>query len=155
MLLTLLVIFLSVLPASASDESDVTTVLDAFHQAASEADGERYFSLFTDDAVFIGTDITERWTVEDFKAYALPFFRQGKGWTYTPQMRHVQFSSDGQTAWFDETLQSKNYGPTRGTGVLTKTAEGWKVAQYHLTVPVPNSLLKQVVEMIEKADTDN
>ena len=34
------------------------------------------------DAIFLGTDKTERWTVEEFKAYAEPAFSDGNGWTY-------------------------------------------------------------------------
>ena len=88
--------------------------------------------------------------MEAFKAYALPRFQKGGGWTYKPTSRHVYLSPDGRTAWFDEILVNENYGETRGTGVLVKTTRGWKVAQYHLTVPVPNELLREVVEMIKQ-----
>ena len=47
----------------APDQEDVDQVLTAFHAAAAAADGELYFSLFADDAIFIGTDAAERWTV--------------------------------------------------------------------------------------------
>jgi len=45
-------------------ESAIDAVLTSLHQAASDADGELYFSLFADDAVFMGTDATERWSVD-------------------------------------------------------------------------------------------
>ena len=141
------------LPAQAQPEDDeaaVSAVLDAFHEAASKADGTRYFSLFTDEAVFLGTDITERWTVDEFKAYAMPYFDQGRGWTYVMQSRHIYLSSDAGTAWFDEILLNERFGETRGSGVLVQVDGQWKVAQYHLTLPVPNDLIFELVKMIEK-----
>lgn len=39
---------------ASADQVDAT--LDSFHLAASEADGERYFSLFAPDGIFIGTE---------------------------------------------------------------------------------------------------
>lgn len=146
LLLTLLVLA-STARAQPNDEAAVAAVLDDFHQAASEADGARYFGHFAENAVFLGTDITERWTLEQFKAYALPYFDKGQGWTYTPQSRHLYFS--GATAWFDEILHNEGFGACRGSGVLVKVDGQWKVAQYHLTVPIPNALLRRVVEMIE------
>jgi hypothetical protein len=127
----------------------VNSVLDDFHEAASQADGERYFGLFAPHGIFLGTDLSERWTVEEFKAYAMPYFSQGRGWTYHPVDRHIYLADDGQTAWFDETLQNDKYGMTRGSGVLVLREDGWKVAQYHLTLPVPNELIEQLVQQIE------
>ncbi len=79
------------LPAAASgqdadieavdDANAVEVVLDDFHRAASEADGEAYFGLFAAEGVFLGTDATERWTVDEFRAYAKPHFDRGRGWT--------------------------------------------------------------------------
>ena len=137
-------------PAQAQTEKEtVSAVLDDFHDAASKADGDRYFSHFADNAIFLGTDITERWTLEAFKAYALSRFDQGRGWTYVSQSRHIYFSPDGNTAWFDEIVRNERFGDTRGSGVLIKTDDGWKVTQYHLTLPIPNDLIYKVVEMIE------
>ena len=66
----------------------------------------------------------ERWTIEAFKAYAQARFDQGTGWTYTPQSRHLYFSPDKKTAWFDEILHNERYGQCRGTGVLVKRGGG-------------------------------
>ena len=41
-----------------SKPEQVDNVLNAFHLAANEADGERYFALMDDDGIFIGTDAT-------------------------------------------------------------------------------------------------
>lgn len=142
-------------PASAhaqeAAEKSVAATLDALHSAASDADGDRYFALFAEEGVFLGTDATERWTVEQFKAYALPFFERGRGWTYTPTERHVYVSEDGTTAWFDERLENEGLGDTRGTGVLVLRDGDWKVAQYNLTIPVPNELASDLVARIREA----
>ena len=131
-----------------SGEKSPDEVLDDFHDAASKADGTRYFSLFAEGAIFLGTDGTERWTVKEFKEYANPFFDQGRGWTYTKKSRHVYFSRNGNTAWFDEVLENAKYGECRGSGVLIKSGEVWKITQYNLTIPIPNSLAGSVVEKI-------
>jgi hypothetical protein len=81
-------------------EEAIDGVLSSFHQAASDANGELYFSLFANEAIFMGTDATERWTVAEFRAFAEPYFSKGRGWTYTKTERHVYVSDDGQTAWF-------------------------------------------------------
>jgi hypothetical protein len=51
-------------------------------------------------------------------------------------------------AWFDELLDNKKLGETRGTGVLVKQNGEWKVSQYHLTIPIPNALASSVAELI-------
>ncbi len=124
-------------------------VLDAWHLAAARADAESYFSLMAPDAVFLGTDATERWTKTEFRAYAEPYFKKGKAWTFKAAKRHVSYASDGSTAWFDEELDTPNLGPARGSGVLVKLGATWRIAQYNLSVPIPNPLMKQVKKEIE------
>lgn len=128
----------------------VGAVLDGLHRAAAAADGESYFALFTDDGVFLGTDVTERWTVVELRAFAEPYFSAGRGWTYTPRERHVVVSADGDTAWFDEILDNDSYGTCRGTGVLVLTDSGWRIAQYHLTIPIPNALARELTARIKE-----
>lgn len=135
---------------AATPTSDVNQVLDAFHQAAAKADGAKYFALFAPEGVFIGTDATERWSVEEFKKYAEPHFSKGHGWTYISKNRHVAFSPAEDVAWFDELLDNKSLGTCRGSGVLRKVGKEWKISQYHLTIPVPNELADEVVKMIRK-----
>ena len=126
-------------------------VLDSFHDAASKADEERYFAHFAPEGVFLGTDASERWTVDAFRAYAHPHFAKGRGWTYVPRDRHVVFAPGGRVAWFDELLDNEHYGELRGTGALRRTADGWKIVQYNLTFLVPNDAAKEVVKLIQGA----
>lgn len=136
-------------------EAAVSAVLDSLHAHAAHARFDPYFALFTDDAVFLGTDATERWTVDQFKAYAKPLFDRGRGWTYTMTERHIAFTPDGHTAWFDELLDNAALGTCRGSGVLVHTAGGWKIAQYNLTIPIPNALARDVVARIRALDAGN
>src|SRR5579883_2241521 len=108
----------------ASAERDVASVLDDFHDAAAHADEPRYFAHFAPDAVFLGTDATERWDLAAFRAYAHERFSQGKGWTYHVVRRAIDFSADGDVAWFDEDLRGDRAGPTRGSGVLVRAPAG-------------------------------
>lgn len=131
-------------------QQQVGTVLDKLHQRAAQADWEGYFSLYTDDAIFIGTDASETWTQQEFKQYAKPAFDNGTGWAYTPTSRHIYLSPDEQVAWFDELLSNQSLGVTRGTGVLIKQNNTWKITQYHLAIPVPNALADNITRQIKQ-----
>jgi ketosteroid isomerase-like protein len=134
-----------------SDERLIAMTLDDFHDAASAADEQRYFGLLADDAVFLGTDATERWTKDEFRAYAHPYFSKGKGWTFVPRGRHISIDPEGRLAWFDEILDSASYGECRGTGALALRDGVWKIVQYDLTIPIPNDLAKELVGRIRDA----
>lgn len=132
-----------------SPEAEVAEVLDALHRLASVGDFEAYFDLYTPDAIFMGTDATERWSMEDFKGYARPAFADGSGWTYEPTERHIYLAPGGRAAWFDERLQNASFGETRGTGVLVLGDDGrWRITQYNLTIPIPNDLARDFVARI-------
>ncbi len=138
-------------PGETAPSAEIGAVLDAFHTAASKADEQAYFDLLAPNGVFLGTDATERWDKTAFRAFAHPYFSQGKGWTFKPRDRHVDLSRDGKVAWFDELLDSESYGECRSTGVLEKIDGGWKITQYHLTIPMPNDLAKEFVARIRAA----
>lgn len=139
---------LAAVPAAATADTAIEKVLDALHQAASNADAERYFGLFAPDAVFFGTDPEERWTLDEFRDYTEARFSAGDGWTYEVVERHVVVAPDGRVAWFDEALDNERYGRCRGTGVLVLGDGGWKIAQYNLSIPIPNDLALTVVDLI-------
>ena len=146
--MVLLVLLLSI------DVQHVNHVLDDWHKAAADADESRYFGHMTPDAVFLGTDSSERWDRDAFRKFAHPYFAKGKAWTFVPRERHVMVSPKGDVAWFDEKLDSASYGDVRGSGVLVKVGGEWKIAHYNLTIPIPNSLAKTVVEMIRHAQSE-
>ena len=63
-------------------------------------------------------------------------------------VEHVFLSADRKTAWFDEIAESKELGASRGTGVLMLERGKWKVAQYNLSIPVPNEKFEAVRKII-------
>jgi ketosteroid isomerase-like protein len=135
--------------SGADARREVEAVLDAFHAAASSADEERYLATLTPDAVFLGTAPGERWASAAFREFVHSYFSRGKGWTYTSSGRTVEIASDGQTAWFDETVENSFYGECRGSGVLQLRDGEWKIQQYNLTIPIPDELARDVVAAIK------
>jgi ketosteroid isomerase-like protein len=148
--LSLLASFAAVAWAQAP-AAKVAAAIDDWHQAAAAADEQRYFGHFAPDGVFMGTDATERWTVAQFRVWAKPHFDKKKAWNFKAHDRHVAFSADGATAWFDELLDTPNLGPCRGSGVVVKIGNDWKIAQYNLSIPIPNALADAVVKEIAAA----
>jgi uncharacterized protein (TIGR02246 family) len=135
-----------------STSAAIGDVLDAWHAAAAAADEEKYFSYFAPDAVFLGTDATERWTRDEFRKFAHPYFAKGKAWSFRSVARSITIAPDRKVAWFDEALETPNLGPCRGSGVLVATNAGWKIAQYDLSIPIPNDLVDEFKARIEKFD---
>jgi ketosteroid isomerase-like protein len=132
-----------------NDKQSITKVLNSFHQAAANAQAKSYFNLMSQDAIFLGTDASERWSKEEFKAFVMPYFSKGTGWLYTPTERNISLLEQGQVAFFDELLFSEVYGTCRGSGVLMKTDQGWRISQYNLSIPMPNGLAKALVKQIK------
>lgn len=129
---------------------DIEATLDAWHAAAARSDEDQYFAAFAEGGVFLGTDATERWSVEEFRAYAHPHFAKGKGWELRPVRRDVTVHDGGSVAWFDEDLDSDHLGPLRGSGVMLRSQAKWKVAQYNLAFTVPNDHADAVVALLEE-----
>ncbi|WLT30496.1 nuclear transport factor 2 family protein [Geothrix sp. PMB-07] len=137
------------LQAQSPAEKAVAALLDDWHLAAAQADEGRYFGHLAENAVFLGTDATERWPKAAFQTWAHPIFQRGKAWSFKAVRRAISFSKDGHTAWFDEDLDTPNLGPSRGSGVLTLEKDRWRIQQYNLSVPIPNALMKSVKAQIE------
>ncbi len=132
---------------------EVAAVLDRFHVAASRADFDAYFACFHDDAIFLGTDASERWTVAQFKDYARPYFAKGRGWTYVPRERHTTpiVGHEG-LVFFDEVLENEKYGTCRGSGVLRRDDRGeWRLLQYNLAFAIPNEAAEEATAIGKRA----
>ena len=138
--------------SQAERRAAVDKALDAWHKAAAEADFEGYFGRMTPDAIFIGTDASENWSYGAFKSFAKPYFDQGRAWDFTAVERHVFFNVSGDTAWFDELLDTW-MGLCRGSGVLKKEGYEWKIAHYVLSIAVPNENVNELLEIKKKTDS--
>lgn len=134
-------------------EAEVAAVLDRLNQASSTADEATYFSLFTPDARYVGTDATEHWTIAEFRAWAEPWFQRDAAWSFPAVARSITIApiECRCIAWFEERLDSAAYGETRGSGVMRLTDDGWKIEQYVLSLAVPNDKADAVVAVIKGA----
>ena len=133
-----------------TDRAAVDTVLDEFHEAAAAADEERYAATMTDEVVFLGTAPGERWEGAVWRDFVHSFFSRGKGWAYEPTDRTVVIAAEDDVAWFDETVENRQFGACRGSGVLRREGGEWRVAQYNLTIPVPDDFVPELVAKIRE-----
>lgn len=132
-------------------KSEINKVIDAWHEAAAKANFQHYFSLLTEDAIFIGTDPTENWNKEEFKTYSKPHFDKGKAWSFSSVERNIYLEDKKGIAWFDELLDT-HMGICRGSGVMRFENGNWKIAHYVLSIEIPNEHVAEVVEI--KKDFD-
>lgn len=134
-----------------TEKDAINNLINSWHQAASEANFTTYFEYFTNNAVFIGTDATENWSKKDFEAYAKPHFDKGKAWNFKSLERNIYISADQKTAWFDELLDTQ-MKICRGSGVLIKVKNRWKIAHYVLSISIPNELSNEVIQLKKSSD---
>jgi ketosteroid isomerase-like protein len=127
-------------------KTQIDITLNRWHKAAAEANFKNYFDTLTEDAVFIGTDATEYWSKPAFQAYSKPYFDKGKAWSFTALERHVYFSEDKKTAWFDELLDTR-MKICRGSGVLVFVDNQWKIKHYVLSMTIPNDNTDEVIKI--------
>ncbi|MEE4256150.1 MAG: nuclear transport factor 2 family protein, partial [Bacteroidales bacterium] len=100
--------------------------------------------------IYIGTDATEIWTKQEFYDWAEPQFTgDGKAWDFTAIDRNIYSEGDGSLIWFDELL-SYTGGTLRGSGVLIKREDGWKILHYVLSLPVPNDKFRAVLKAMNE-----
>ena len=145
-----ILVILVILSQNTWAQSELDALIDVLHQDAHEGNFQTYFDRYSTDAIFLGTDKTERRTVEEFKAYAEPAFEDGNGWTYEVVERNWEGS--GNTRWFDEILFNEKLGHCRGTGVVQLINDEWKIAHYALTMLVPNSIASEIGRQTQDAD---
>ena len=146
----ILVLAFSNIALSSERDIAIDALLDGLHQDAHEGNFHTYFARYSPDAVFLGTDKTERWTIEEFKTYAKPAFADGHGWTYAVVERN--WEGGGDIRWFDEILFNQKLGHCRGTGVVQLINGEWKIAHYALTMLVPNSIAADIGSQTQEAE---
>ena len=132
----------------ASVKDDLHRFIDNWHLAASLADEQDFFGRMAENAVYLGTDAAERWLRDEFQAWARPYFEEKPAWDFTPRDRHLYLSQDEKLAWFEESLDTW-MGACRGSGVLKKYPDGWKIQHYHLALTVPNEKIQAFIELVK------
>ncbi len=132
-----------------TDLGAINQLMDAWHHAAAVADEEKFFGSMTPDGIYLGTDASERWLRDEMKEWSKKYFERESAWAFTAHHRHVYFSSNGQIAWFEEQLDTW-MGPCRGSGVLQKTGDGWKIRHYNLAVAVANDVVNEYIKLLPK-----
>lgn len=134
-----------------NEEKRVVEMLDSFNTAAAKADYNAYFNFYTDGAIFAGTDATERWTKKQYMDWAKPYFDKKTTWNFTAIERNIYFDKTETLAWFDELLNTQ-MKICRGSGVLVKQGNDWKVQQYILSTTIPNDVLDSVIKIKAPAE---
>lgn len=136
-----------------TDEKEViTSLLNNWHKAAAKANYNNYFGALDSVSIYIGTDAAEVWSKKQFSVFSKPYFDRGKAWAFTAVDRNVYFNKPGDTAWFDEILNTW-MGVCRGSGVLEKTGEDWKIKHYVLSLTVPNDNINDVIKINKEKDS--
>lgn len=123
-------------------------VVDDWHLAASEYDEERYFAHMAAEAEFVGLEDAQRWNKQALRDWTRPAFKDKQMWTFRSAERHMSLSPTGDVAWFDELLDTPGMGTARGTGVLVKQGDDWKISLYVLSLPIPSRAFAEVLEVI-------
>lgn len=135
----------------------LNTLLDAWHEAAANANFEQYFGFMADDFYYLGTDPSERWSKEQFANFSKPYFDKGEAWSFTAFDRNFYFSPDHSVIWFDEKLNTW-MEECRGSGVivfekLTNGEHGYggfKLKHYNLTVTIENDKIQDFIKLRKK-----
>ena len=151
-LFTFLFLSYAVLLGQEQEKQAIQAVLNDWHKAASEADFDAYFNKMTKNGVFLGTDPTENWKNQEFRAYSKPYFDNGKAWSFTAVERNIYLSKTKDFAWFDELLDTQ-MKLCRGSGVLQKVNGTWKIAHYVLSITVPNKNVAELISIKKESDS--
>jgi len=120
--------------------------IDNWHNAASKANFDDYFNFISNDGIFIGTDLSERWTKTEFSNFSKPYFEKGKAWSFSAKERSIRLNKIKTIAWFDEVLDTW-MGDCRSTGVLSINNDQWQLEHYQLSVTIDNELMPQFLEI--------
>jgi ketosteroid isomerase-like protein len=131
---------------------EIAAVLDEFNRAASEADSDAYYACLSPDAILLGTAAEERFTVAESRVFMKPYFAQERGRQHAPRDRHITLLPSGEVAFFNELVGLETLGECRGTGVVVKLDDTWRIAQYALSFPIPNEIVYEVVDRIREHD---
>ncbi|MCS0581806.1 nuclear transport factor 2 family protein [Massilia pinisoli] len=148
-------LFLAQLAHAATDPvlvQQVNAFVDGWHDDAAHA-RMRYFDKMAPDGVYIGTDRSELWQRDAFREWGRTYFEgRQAAWVFHPTRRNVYATPDGALIWFDELLDTENMGHCMASGVIRRTAAGFEIVHYQLSLAVPNEVAKQVLGIVTAAE---
>jgi hypothetical protein len=124
----------------------INGLIDKWHKDVAEYKLKEYFDLMDSSFVFLGTAPGEKWTKDDFYTFCKPYFEKKSTWNFTPKNRIIYFNTYKTTVWFDEELDTWMEG-CRGSGVLVKKDNTWKIVHYNLTVLIENEKIKKFIKL--------
>ena len=134
--------------ADAAYTRQINAFIDEWHDDAANA-RMAYFDKIARNGVYIGTDKTELWNRDEFKAWAKRFFERKSAWTFHPIRRNVYTSTDKKFIWFDELLDTQ-MGTCQASGVIHKTDKSFEIEHYQLSIAVPNDVADKVTKSIKE-----
>lgn len=127
----------------------IDSLINVWHHSAAIADEKTFFGMMAEDGIYIGTDATERWLRDELAEWSKKFFDRESAWDFKPRSRTVKIAEGGETAWFDELLETW-MGTCRSTGILTKKDNEWKITHYQLSIAIPNDKVDSYLKLLEK-----
>ncbi len=128
------------------ETSQINIILDNWHKDAKKANFDSYFNKISENGFYIGTDKSENWSQKEFKTFCKPYFKKKTTWDFKTIERNIYFSKNKEVVWFNELLDTW-MGTCRGSGILEKENNEWKIKQYVLSVTIPNNEIKKVIEI--------
>lgn len=139
---------------SCQEEEELTrfvidSLINEWHHAAAVADEKSFFGFMTKEAVYIGTDTSERWQRDELAEWSRKYFERTTAWDFTPISRNITFGPGKNIAWFDELLDTW-MGVCRSTGVVMLVDDQWKLVHYQLSLTLPNDKLEDFKKLIGK-----
>ena len=127
-------------------KQQVNAFVDSWHDDATNS-RPAFFDKMARDAVYIGTDKTELWKRDAFKAWAKKAFDRPTAWAFTPMRRNVYLSPDKSVIWFDELLNTQ-MGVCQASGVMHRVGTSFEIDHYQLSIAVPNDISAKVISTI-------
>jgi hypothetical protein len=138
-------------PSDAAYRKQINAFIDEWHDDAANA-RMAYFDKIAPNGIYIGTDKTELWNREQFKAWAKRFFDRKSAWSFKATKRNVYMSPDKKFIWFDELLDTQ-MGPCQASGVIRKTDKGFEIEHYQLSIAVPNEVADKVTRLVKEYES--
>lgn len=127
----------------------IDSLINEWHHAAAVADEKSFFGFMTEEAVYIGTDSSERWHRDELAEWSRKYFEGKSAWDFKPISRNITFGPGHNIAWFDELLDTW-MGVCRSTGIVVLVDDKWKLVHYQLSLTLPNDKLNDFKKLIGK-----